>query len=75
MTDKDRRHTKERKEFIKEAMREVMKEWLDDKFRQFGKWSLAGLGAVLTIAIIYFMLNLSGWHHLPIAIPGTEVHK
>jgi hypothetical protein len=72
---RDKRDQYERKEFIKNAMREAMNEWLDKKFTQFGKWSLGGLGAVLLVALIYFMLTMSGWQHLPVHVQGLETRK
>ncbi len=50
------------KEEAKAAAKEALKEWLDDKFLAFGKWTFAGLLAGLFFASIYFMLSMSGWH-------------
>jgi hypothetical protein len=47
---------------VKEALKEGMREWLDEKFAIFGKWSLAGLGAMALTALCYFILSLNGWH-------------
>lgn len=47
---------------MKLAVKEALKEWLDDKFSQFGKWSLAGLGAAGLAALLYFILTAQGWH-------------
>lgn len=46
----------------KEALKEALKEWLDDKLAQVGWWSIktfavAGLGA-----LAYFILIMNGWH-------------
>jgi hypothetical protein len=52
----------EAKELMREAVKEAASEWLDDKFRQFGKWSIMGLAAAGLVAIVYFILQLNGWH-------------
>lgn len=51
----------ERKRIIKEAL----KEWLDAKFAAFGKWSLTSLAAAGLVALVYFILKISGWHQSP----------
>ncbi len=48
----------ERKEIVKEAL----KEWLDDKFAAFGKWTAVSLAAVIMAALFYFVLWINGWH-------------
>lgn len=47
---------------MREAVKEAAGEWLDDKFRTFGKWSMRGLAAAGLTALVYFFLFLSGWH-------------
>lgn len=47
----------------KRAVKEALKEWLDEKFSEFGKWSLAGFGAMALAALIYFILKMNGWNH------------
>lgn len=49
-------------EMIKEAAKEAIKEWLDEIFARFGKWSLASLSAMALAALTYFILAMSGWH-------------
>lgn len=49
MTDDQRRA--EGKEVVKEAL----KEWLDDKFLAFGKWSAAAIAAAALAAVVYFI--------------------
>lgn len=47
---------------VKAAFKEGLKEWLDEKFADFGKWSLGGLAAMALAALTYFGLIASGWH-------------
>lgn len=47
---------------LKEVLKEALKEWLDDKFTIFGKWSLGTLSALGLAAIVIFILNMNGWH-------------
>lgn len=49
-------------EQIKRITKEALKEWLDDKFQQFGKWTLGGIIAAGLFALVYFILSLNGWH-------------
>lgn len=55
---RERRHTDEQKEIIKQAMKEATTEWLDDKFRSFGKWSFYGIGAAALVLIVHLFLAL-----------------
>jgi len=56
------RHDDE-KELIKAAFKEAAKEWLDNKFAEFGKWSAMTIAAAALVALIYFILKLNGWNH------------
>ena len=47
---------------IKAAMKEGLKEWLDDKFSDFGKWSFLGIAAAGLALLAYFILLSNGWH-------------
>lgn len=49
-------------EVLKEAYKEAMKEWLDDQFSKFGKWSLFAIVSAGLTALIYFILTVNGWH-------------
>lgn len=51
----------EHKRLIKEAFKEAAADWMSEKFRQFGKWSLGALGAAGIVALTYFILLLNGW--------------
>ena len=48
----------ERKEIVKEAI----SEWLDDKFKLLGRWTLGGLMASTVALIGYLVLWSNGWH-------------
>lgn len=44
---------------IKDVFKEALKEWMDEKFAKFGKWTLGALGVI----IFGFILKLiSSWH-------------
>ena len=45
----------------KEAIKEALSEWLDDKFSEFGKWSLKGLFAMALVALVYLWAVSQGW--------------
>lgn len=52
----------EQKKLIKEAFKESMKEWLDAKFTEFGKWSFKTLAVLALAALVTFILWSHGWH-------------
>lgn len=47
----------EQKALIKEAL----KEWLDEKFSAFGRWSFYSLASIGLAALFYFVLTINGW--------------
>lgn len=47
---------------MKKAMKQAIKEWLDEQFAKFGRWSFYGLAAMGLAALVYFILSLNGWH-------------
>lgn len=71
----DRRDLDDRKKFIKDTMKEGLKEWLDEKINIFGRWSLRSIGAALIVALIYFVLTINGWSHLPAAPPPPTTRQ
>ena len=78
--DKDeRRNMEERKKFIKDAMKEAFKEYLEEKTTQFGKWSMrtifAAVFSSVLVALIYFVLTINGWQHIPAVAHGSELHQ
>lgn len=53
------------KEMVKDALKEGLKEWMDEKFQDVGRWTIyAGLIAAFG-GLIYFVLMLSGWKGPP----------
>lgn len=56
------RRRAEDKALIKEAVKETLREWLDQKYTTFGKWSFHGVLAMLLAAIAYFIAIQNGWH-------------
>lgn len=46
---------------MREVFREAINEWINDKFREFGKWSIKGLAALAFGLLIYLVLVQHGW--------------
>ena len=46
----------------KETIKEALKEWLNEKFATFGRWSLTGLAAMALAGLIYLWMMSNGWH-------------
>jgi hypothetical protein len=46
---------------VKVALKESLKEWLDEKFMTFGKWSVTSLACLLLVALVWFILRSQGW--------------
>lgn len=46
---------------MKQAMKEALKEWLDEKFSEFGKWSAIGIACMTLVVMTYFALKFAGW--------------
>lgn len=49
-------------EELKRVTKEALKEWLDEKFMSFGKWSIGAIAAAGLAAFVYFILSANGWH-------------
>lgn len=50
------------KEDLKRIMQEALKDWLNDKFAEFGKLSLGAIAAAALAAMTYLILAMNGWH-------------
>lgn len=46
---------------MKNAVKEALKEWLDEKFTAFGKWAAVSVAAMALAALVYFILAMHGW--------------
>jgi hypothetical protein len=47
---------------IKAALKEAIKEWMDEKVLLLGKWSLRTIASAAVFALAYFILTMNGWH-------------
>lgn len=47
---------------MKAAMKEALREWLDDKFLLLGKWTARSIGAAFLAAVVYFIITANGFH-------------
>lgn len=45
----------------KEVMKEAIREWLDDAFAEFGKWTLKGILAAAFAGAVFLALKGQGW--------------
>jgi hypothetical protein len=45
----------------KEAVKEALKEWLDEKFLMVGKYTVNGIIAAGLVGLVYFILTNQGW--------------
>ena len=50
-------------EAMKDALKEGLREWLDDQFAEFGKWTLRAAIAALLAGVVWLALVSSGWKH------------
>lgn len=47
---------------VKAALKEGLREWLDEQFAELGKWTMRGLAAMLLAGLVWLFLISSGWH-------------
>jgi len=46
---------------LKAALKEALKEWLDGKLAEFGRWSILGIGAMIIAVATWLALKFAGW--------------
>lgn len=46
----------------KDALKAALKEWMDERFATFGKWTAVGLCSLLFSWLVYGLMSLNGWH-------------
>lgn len=51
-----------KKDEIKQALKEGLKEWMNEKYAVFGLYSIRAVGVAALGALIYFILWANGWH-------------
>lgn len=64
MTDEERRHFLRRcedKKLFKEAVKEAAKEWLQDQFAAFGKWSAIGIASATFFLVVKILVTTNVW--------------
>jgi hypothetical protein len=47
---------------VKAALKEALKEWLDDQFVLVGRWTVRAFMAALLGAMVYFIIIQNGFH-------------
>ena len=48
-------------EETKQAIKEGLQEWLNDKFSEFGKLSVRSIFALMLVALVYLWATSQGW--------------
>lgn len=49
------------KNLFKDAVRESVREWLDDQFKAFGRWTAIGIAAAVFAALVKFVVISDLW--------------
>jgi len=49
------------KDIVKEALKEGLREWLDEQFARVGRWTLTGIAAAGFFVLMWTWLSLHGW--------------
>lgn len=45
----------------KQAIKEGLQDWLNEKFSEFGKFSLRGIFALMLVGLVYLWATSQGW--------------
>lgn len=56
-----RRDRRKSDEHTKELFKQAIKEWLDEKYQDVGRWTVNGIWALALVGIVYFILWTHGW--------------
>lgn len=48
-------------EETKQAIKEGLQDWLNEKFSEFGKFSLRGIFALMLVGLVYLWATSQGW--------------
>ena len=46
----------------KDELKIAIKEWMDERFAAFGKWTMLTAGVMLFGWLVYGLLTINGWH-------------
>ena len=49
---------------MRNALKKALREWLDEKYAEFGRFSLNAILAAAFAALIYFILHQQGWRQI-----------
>lgn len=58
---KEIKQVKPSPEETKQAIKEGLQEWLNDKFSEFGKFSIRSIFALMLVALVYLWATSQGW--------------
>lgn len=58
MTFKNRRETDEME--LKKIMKSAIKEWMDERFAAFGKWTATGLAVAALGVLTWLIIQMNG---------------
>ena len=50
------------KEEVKQAIKDGIKDWMNERFAEFGKWSLGGICAAGLGILGWLLIISNGWH-------------
>jgi len=52
-----------RRDEDKQLVKEALKEWINERFAEFGKWTAKGLAVAAFGVFLYLYLTSQGWVH------------
>ena len=50
------------REDVREGAKAAIREFLDEQFAKFGRWSFYGLASIVLCALVYWAASMHGWH-------------